>query len=55
MGSQACGCGGAFGHWGLRIGPADMETPQEGHIVIDEATYEYQRPIEPGVYIFNRG
>jgi hypothetical protein len=47
--------GNAFGHWGLRIGPADMETPQEGHIVIDEGTYEYQRPIEPGVYIFNRG
>ncbi|MEN6308989.1 MAG: hypothetical protein ABFD91_14670 [Anaerohalosphaeraceae bacterium] len=47
--------GGAFGHWGLRIGPADMETPQEGHIVIDEGTYEYQRPIEPGVYLFDRG
>lgn len=47
--------GNPFGHWGLRIGPADMETPQEGHIVIDEGTYEYQRPIEPGVYIFNRG
>jgi hypothetical protein len=47
--------GGAFCHWGLRIGSADMETPQEGHIVIDEGTYEYQRPIEPGVYIFSRG
>jgi len=47
--------GNPFGHWGLRIGPADMETPQEGHIVIDECTYEYQRPIEPGVYIFSRG
>jgi len=47
--------GNPFGHWGLRIGLADMQTPQEGHIVIDEGTYEYQRPIEPGVYIFSRG
>ncbi|MEN6308990.1 MAG: hypothetical protein ABFD91_14675 [Anaerohalosphaeraceae bacterium] len=46
--------GGAFGHWGLRIGPADMEMPEEGIIEINQSKYETRHIIQPGVYIFTR-
>ncbi|MBC8379632.1 MAG: hypothetical protein H8E62_10700 [Planctomycetes bacterium] len=48
--------GGAFGHWGIRIGLPGMYTPKEEECIkIHESEWEYRRPIEPGVYIFDRG
>jgi hypothetical protein len=47
--------GGAMGHWGIYIGPPGMETPEEGHVELSESTWEYQRPVQPGVYVFDRG
>ena len=47
------GC--AFGHFGIRIGLPGMETPREGSIKISKNKWEYRRPIQSGVYIFNRG
>jgi hypothetical protein len=48
--------GSALGHWGIRIGLAAMETPKgEECIKIEESEWEYRRPIQPGVYIFDRG
>lgn len=46
--------GGPFGHWGLCLGPADMEMPAEGLIEINQNKYETRRIIQPGVYIFTR-
>lgn len=48
--------GSALGHWGIQIGLPDMETP-EGEECIKHSNYdyEYRRPIQPGVYIFDRG
>ena len=48
------GC--ALSHFGIRIGLEGMETPGEERKLIDESQeYEYTRPIQSGVYIFDRG
>jgi len=41
--------------YGLIVGPPTMETPEEGHIELDEAYYEFRRPVKPGAYVFIRG
>ncbi|MCF7955447.1 MAG: hypothetical protein K9M75_06565 [Phycisphaerae bacterium] len=46
--------GGGLVSWGIRIGMEDMETPKEGFIMLNEVEFEYRRPIQPGVYIFDR-
>jgi hypothetical protein len=47
--------GSAFGHWGIRIGLPGMDCPEEGCIKLSESEWEYRRPIQSGVYIFDRG
>jgi hypothetical protein len=48
--------GRALGHWGIRIGLEGMETPKEEECIkFSESEWEYRRPIQPGVYIFDRG
>ena len=48
------GC--ALEHWGIIIGLPEMETPQEEDCIdLSESEREYRRPIQPGVYIFDRG
>lgn len=48
------GC--AFGHFGIVIGTPEMDTPKEETLIKhSDSDYEFRRPIEPGVYIFERG
>ncbi len=47
------GC--ALGHAGIRIGLPGMETPKgEEYITLPEDNREYRRPIQSGVYIFEK-
>lgn len=41
--------------YGLIVGPPAMETPEEGHIKLDKAYYEFRRPVKAGAYVFIRG
>lgn len=41
--------------YGLTVGPPAMETPEEGHIKLDKAYYEFRRPVKAGAYVFIRG
>lgn len=41
--------------YGLIVGPPTMETPEEGHIELRKAYYEFRRPVKPGAYVFSRG
>ena len=47
--------GGGFGNWGIHIGLPDMETPEEGFAELDGNIREFRRPVQPGVYVFDRG
>lgn len=48
--------GSAMGHWGIIIGLPGMETPKEEDLIKhSESEWEYRRPIQSGVYIFDRG
>jgi hypothetical protein len=48
------GCG--LGHFGIVIGLPGMETPKEEELIKhSESDWEYRRPIQSGVYIFDRG
>ncbi len=48
------GC--ALDHWGIIIGLPGMETPKEEECIkLHESEWEYRRPIQSGVYIFDRG
>jgi hypothetical protein len=47
--------GSALGHWGIKIGLPSMEMPKENYIKLDGNDVEFRRPIQPGVYIFERG
>ncbi|MHC4464395.1 MAG: hypothetical protein ACYS30_23645 [Planctomycetota bacterium] len=41
--------------YGLIVGPATMEMPEEGHIELRKDYYEFRRPVKPGAYVFSRG
>jgi hypothetical protein len=41
--------------YGLIVGPATMETPEEGYIELRKDYYEFRRPVKPGAYVFIRG
>ena len=43
------------GSWGIVVSPPTMKTKQGGLIKHSKSYYEYRRPIQPGVYIFNAG
>lgn len=48
------GC--ALGHFGIVIGLPEMETPEDEELIKHtDYDFEYRRPIQSGVYIFNRG
>lgn len=42
--------GGGFGHWGLVVGPEDMETPESD---LKPPHGEYRVPLEAGAYVFH--
>lgn len=48
--------GSALGHFGIVIGLQGMETPEEEELIKhSDSEWEYKRPIQSGVYIFDRG
>ena len=46
--------GGVLGHWGVEIGPADMEMPRmsDGKGNVEEED-EYRLPLAPGAYVWH--
>ncbi len=46
--------GSALGHWGIKIGLPGMETPNEEYVKLKDSSPEFRRPIQSGVYIFER-
>jgi len=41
--------------YGLIVGPAAMETPEEGYVKLRKDYYEFRRPVKRGAYVFSRG
>lgn len=41
--------------YGLIVGSASMETPEESRLKLTRSNYEFRRPVKPGAYVFIRG